>query len=102
MSDALQPFESPVATLHSLEVITTLTGLTRREVLLCYRAGVVRAHSATTDEPLQFDDEAVYTLRRVAQVRAAYGVNLEAARLICELLDEVERLRAELDFWRNR
>jgi hypothetical protein len=63
---------------------------------------VVGARSEGGGARLQFDDAAVYVLRRVAQVRTAYGVPLEAARLICELLDEVERLQAELDFWRHR
>jgi|YelNatPaOPRAMG01_1025707.scaffolds.fasta_scaffold08790_8 hypothetical protein len=99
MNDPRQPEESPPGALYSLEIVAALTGLTRREVLRCYRAGL---RAPAPDAPLQFDDAALYALRRIAQVRAAYGVNLEAARLICELLDEVERLRTELDFWRDR
>ena len=98
----LQPDEAPATALYSLEMVAELTGLTRREVLLCCRSGLVRSHPAAVEQPLQFDDAAVYALRRVAQARAVYGVNLAGAQLICELLDEVERLRAELDFWRGR
>lgn len=101
MSDSLLPTDPPGGVLYSLEVVTELTGLTRSEVLWCYRAGLVQP-AATADELLQFDDTAVYRLRRLAQVRAAYATTWAGAHLICELLDEVERLRAELEFWRNR
>jgi hypothetical protein len=49
-----------------------------------------------------FTEEAIYTVRRIEDVRAAHGIGLAWIKSMFELADEVERLRAEVRFYRNR
>ncbi|MCS7048374.1 MAG: hypothetical protein NZ483_03640 [Verrucomicrobiae bacterium] len=87
---------------YSLEMTAELAGLRRREVLICWRYGLVRPQSISRFGMIGFDEHALHTLRQVARVRDSLGVNLTAARVIVELCRELERLRRELDFWRGR
>jgi DNA-binding transcriptional MerR regulator len=50
---------------------------------------------------MEFTEEAIYTLRRIEQLRTVHGLDLAWIKTIFDLLDEVERLRAELRFLRN-
>jgi len=51
---------------------------------------------------MEFTEEAIHTVRQIEHLRAAYGVDLLWIKTMFELLDEVERLRAEVRFLRNR
>ena len=46
-------------------------------------------------------DEGIRTLRRIESLRTACGVNLAGVKLILELINELEHLRAEVRFRRG-
>jgi DNA-binding transcriptional MerR regulator len=50
---------------------------------------------------MEFTEEAIYTLRRIEYLRTVHGFDLAWIRILFDLLDEVERLRAELRFLRD-
>ena len=50
---------------------------------------------------LAFDDEAIYTIRRVEYLRSHRGINLDGIRMIFELMSEVRRLEHEMRFFRS-
>jgi hypothetical protein len=51
---------------------------------------------------MAFTEEAILAVRRIEQLRTAHGIDLPCIKTIFDLLDEVERLRAELRFWRDQ
>jgi hypothetical protein len=50
---------------------------------------------------MEFTEEAIYTVRRIEQLRAVHGSDLDLLKTMFALLDEVEHLRAELRFLRD-
>lgn len=52
-------------------------------------------------EPL-FTDEAIVRIGRILRLRRDMGVNLAAAGIILDLLDQIEKLKRELDTLRGR
>lgn len=93
--------ESQCITRHTLEMMVTLTGVSRREILIYCRSGLVPSVGSIDAEELFFDDEAIYRVRRIEQLRAEQGINLAGIRMIFELMNEVRRLREEMRFLRS-
>ena len=97
---SLVVYEADAGTVYTLDETSDLTGVSRRAILLCSRAGLV----SPVDEPeiggWKFNQEAVRTLRRIEQLRAMCGANLSGIKIILGLMDEVEQLRAHLRFQR--
>ncbi len=89
-------------TLYSLDAASHLTGV-HRDLLQHYcRIGLLGEERVTTEiEPI-FDDDALYEVRRIEQLRRHHGVNLRALPLVGEMSREIERLRAEVRFLRDR
>lgn len=87
--------------LYSLEGVVHLTGVSRRSVLLYCKSGLVRARQDPEIGALAFDDEAIYTIRRVEYLRSHRGINLDGIRMIFELMNEVRRLEDEMRFLRS-
>jgi hypothetical protein len=50
---------------------------------------------------MEFTEEAIYTVRRIERLRTIHGIDLDLLKTMFDLLNEVERLRAELRFLRN-
>jgi hypothetical protein len=50
---------------------------------------------------MEFTEEAIYTMRRIEHLRTVHGFVLAWLKIMFDLLDEVEHLRAELRFLRN-
>jgi len=50
---------------------------------------------------MEFTEEAIYTMRRIEHLRTVHGLDLAWIKTMFDLLDEVERLRAELRFLRH-
>jgi DNA-binding transcriptional MerR regulator len=86
---------------YSLEAVVHLTGVSRRSVLLYCKSGLVRAQQDPDVGSLAFDDEAIYTIRRVEYLRSHRGINLDGIRMIFELVNEVRRLEHEMRFLRS-
>jgi len=51
---------------------------------------------------MAFTEEAILAVRQIEHIRVAHGIDLSWIKTIFDLLDEVERLRAEVRFLRNR
>jgi hypothetical protein len=47
-----------------------------------------------------FPEEAIYTIRRIEDVRAARNIGVAWIKKMFDLFEEVERLRAEARFFR--
>jgi len=86
---------------YSLDAAAHLAGISRRSILLYCRAGFIHAVDPSPDGVMEFTEEAIHTVRRIEHMRTVHGVDLSWIKILFDLLDEVERLRAELHFLRN-
>jgi len=98
---SLELFQPKPGVLYSLDATARLAGIPRRSILIYCRAGLVRPVVQPPYGVLEFTEEAIYALRRVEHLRTVHGLDLTWIKTIFDLLDEVERLRAELRFLRN-
>lgn len=73
---------------YSLEIVERITGISSQTIIRYQEAGLIR--------PEVYDDETVRTLRRIEHLQSACGVNEAGLRLIMELMNEVDRLRNDL------
>ena len=89
-------------TLYSLEMAAHLAGIPRRSILVYCRAGLLRPIFQPPYGVMAFTEESIHTARRIEHLRAAHGIDLSLLRTMFDLIDEVDRLRAELNFLRNR
>ncbi len=56
------------------------------EMVLCYwRLGLLRAEEEEEESP-RFDDDALFLLKRLEQLRRDYGLSLRALRLLAQAL----------------
>ena len=86
---ANDPGEQPV---YTLDIVAELTGVSSQTILHYQEQGLIHPAAPTGD----FDDETVHTLRRIEHLRRTSEANLTGIRLILDLLDEVDRLKAAL------
>lgn len=84
---------------HTLEVVVRMTGSSRRKIVFYCRKGVI-APVCEDEREWRFDEESVMRLRHIEVLRQQHRMNWAAIQTIIGLLDEVERLRAELRFRR--
>ena len=87
--------------IYSVEVAAHLAGVPRRSMLVYCRAGFVRPVLLPPYGVMAFTEEAIYTVRRVEYMRTVHNLDMGWIKNILDLLDEVERLRAEVRFLRN-
>ena len=99
---ALELFQPHPNVLYSLDATAHLARVTRRVVLIYCRAGLVRPVFQPPYGIMAFTEEAIYTVRRIQDIRAAHGLNVAWIKSMFALMEEVERLRAEVRFFRNR
>ena len=99
---ALELFQPNPTVLYSLDATAHLAGVPRRSILIYYRAGLVRPVFQPPYGAMAFTEEAIYTLRRIEDVRSAHGIGVTWVKAMFALLDEVERLRAEVRFYRDQ
>ena len=86
---------------YSLEEAARLAGV-HPEMLRYYcRLGLFGESRSAPDAELDFDDDALFELRRFEHYRRHHGVDRKTLRLICGLRREVERLQSELRFLRG-
>ncbi|MBV8141391.1 MAG: MerR family transcriptional regulator [Verrucomicrobia bacterium] len=98
----LQVFEPGVQTVYTIEVAAQLAQVPRRLIVLYYKHGLLSPVTDPAGSGWYFDDEAIRTVRRIEYLRAKCGLNLAGVKLVIGLMDEVERLRAELRFHHRR
>ena len=94
----LAPESPPV---YSLEEAARLAGVHPAMLGYFCRLGLFGESRAVADAELEFDDDALFELRRFEHYRRHHGVDRKTLRLICGLRREVERLRADLRFLRG-
>jgi DNA-binding transcriptional MerR regulator len=99
---AMELFQPKPNVLYSLDATAHLAGVPRRSILIYCRAGLVRPVVQPPYGVMEFTEEAIYTVRRIEDLRTVHGLELAWIKTMFDLLDEVERLRAELRFLRNR
>jgi hypothetical protein len=88
--------------LYSLDATAHLAGVTRRSVLLYCRAGLVRPVFQPPYGVMAFPGDAIYTVRRIEYLRGVHGLDVAWIKTLFELIEEVEHLRAEVQFLRAR
>lgn len=101
-ADELELFQPKPDFLYSLDAAAHLAGVTRRSILIYCRAGLVQPVIQPPYDVMGFTEEAIYTLRRIERLRTVDGLDLAWIKTFFDLLDEVDRLRAELRFLRSR
>ena len=98
---AMELFQPKPDVLYSLDAAAHLAGVPRRSILIYCRAGLVRPVVQPPYGVMEFTEEAIYTMRRIEHLRTVHGLELAWIKTMFDLLDEVERLRAEVRFLRN-
>ncbi len=99
---AMELFQPKPDVLYSLDATARLAGVPRRSILIYCRAGLVRPIVQAPYGAMEFTEEAICTVRRIEYLRTVHGLDLAWIKTLFALLDEVERLHAELRFLRNR
>ena len=98
---ALELYQPKPNVLYSLDATARLAGVPRRTILIYCRAGLVQPVVQPPYGVMEFTEEAIYTLRRIEYLRTVYSLDIAWIKVMFDLLDEVERLRAELRFLRT-
>lgn len=72
---------------YSLEIVSELTGVSTQTIVQYQEHGLIQP---------AFNDETIRALRRIEHLRETCEMNLAGVKLLTQLLEEVEQLRAEL------
>lgn len=99
---SIEVFQPKPDVFYSLDATAHLAGVSRRTILIYCRAGLVRPIVQPPYGVMEFTEEAIYTVRRIEYLRTLHGLDLAWLKALFDLLAEVERLRAEVRFLRNR
>ena len=98
---ALEIYEPHPNVLYSLEATAHLARVPRRSVLIYCRAGLLRPVFQPPHGVMGFTEEAIYAIRRIEKLRAVHSMDVSCIKTMFDLLDEVERLRTEIRFFRS-
>jgi len=98
----LDLFQPQPNVLYSLDATAYLAGVPRRSILFYCRAGLVQPVVQPPYGAMEFTEEAIYIVRKGEYLRTLHGITLSWLKTMFDLLDEVERLRAELRFLHHR
>lgn len=77
---------------YDLELVAKLTGIHPEAILSYQEQGLIQ----TIEADGNYNDESVYTLRLIEQLRSTCEANPSGIKLILELIEEVDRLRSAL------
>ena len=97
---AMEVFRPKPDVLYGLDEAARLAGVPRRSIMIYWRAGLVRA-VVQPHGVMEFTEESIYTIRRIEYLRTVHGFDLTLLKTLFDLLEEVERLRAEVRFLRG-
>ena len=98
---ALELFQPDPTALYTLDAAAQLAGVRRRSILIYCRAGLVRPVFLPPHGEMAFTEAAIHAVRRIEYLRTVDKLDLAWIKKLFDLLDEVERLRAEVRFWRD-
>lgn len=88
MNNDLPLYEPDADATYQLDIVAKLTGISSQTILHYQEHGLIRGSD--------LDDEAVHTLRRIEHLKQTCEANLSGLKLILDLMDEVEQLKAAL------
>jgi DNA-binding transcriptional MerR regulator len=96
----IQLFEPDPNILYTIDATAHLAEVPRHAILVYCKHGLV-APVLDEDGAYHFNDAAIRVLRRIKYLRVTGGLNLPGIKLTLDLMNEVERLRAEVRFLRR-
>lgn len=88
MNNDLPLYEPDADATYQLDIVAKLTGISSQTILHYQEHGLIRGND--------LDDEAVHTLRRIEHLKQTCEANLSGLKLILDLMNEVEQLKAAL------
>lgn len=91
---ALRLFEPDSALVYSIDVVERLTQVPRRKILVYCRHHLISPVADPEFGGYSFDSDAIRALRWIGYLHGAHGINLIGIKLILDLADELQRLRA--------
>ncbi|MCW5820389.1 MAG: MerR family transcriptional regulator [Trueperaceae bacterium] len=96
----IQLFVPSPDTLYTLDATARLAEASRHAILVYVKHGLAAPY---IDEAgaYYFDDNAIRVLRRIQRLHASYGLDLPAIKMVLELMNEIERLQAEVRILRR-
>lgn len=93
MSTPSSSSNADLGTCYSLEILSELTGVSQQTILQYQEHGLIGPGNGGDH---RFTDDTLRVLRRIEHLRELCEPNLAGLKLLTQLLDEVEILRAEL------
>ena len=99
---SLELFQPKSNVLYSLDAAAHLAAVPRRSLLIYWRAGLIRPVLQPPNKLITFTEEAICKVRRIEYLRTVHGLDVTWIKTLFDLLEEVERLRAEVRFMRER
>lgn len=97
----IELFQPDPHALYSLEVAARLAAVRPRSILKYCRIGLVRPVFQAPYGAMAFTEDAIFTIRRIETMRVIHGLDVALMKTMLDLLDEVERLRAEVRFFQR-
>lgn len=94
--DDLPLFEPNLDATYTLDLVAEISGVSAQTILWYQEQGLISAVRATETGDRFFDDEALRTLRRIEHLRTERELSGPALKLTLHLLEEIDRLRAEV------
>jgi DNA-binding transcriptional MerR regulator len=88
MNHELPIYEPDTDATYQLDIVAKLTGISSQNILHYQELGLIRS--------ADLDDEAVHTIRRIEHLKETCETNPVGLKLILDLMDQVEQLKAEL------
>jgi DNA-binding transcriptional MerR regulator len=100
-SSELDLFQPRANTLYGLDAAAHLANVSRRALLIYCREGLIQPVLQAPHGMMVFNEETIYTVRRIEHMRQVHGVDVALIKTIFDLLNEIERLRSEVRFLRS-
>lgn len=88
--------EPAASAAYTLDIIASTSGVSPQTILHYHEQGLLAPVSKDDAGIALYDDECLHRLRRIEHLREQFALETAALRLTLDLMDEVERLRAEL------
>ncbi len=99
--ESVQIFEPNPNAVYTIEAAEHIARVPRRLIAIYYKHGLVSPVVDPDCGGFYFNDEGIRTLRRIEYLRTVCGINLAGIKMILGLMNELERLRAEVRFLRG-
>lgn len=92
--------DGPTVYQYVIDEAADRAGVSRRTWLHYWRWGLADPNGVVDSNQRSFDEQAVYRVRRAEQVRKQLETNIRTAATIVRLMDHIERLQRDLEFYR--